>query len=55
MEEALQHQETTQCIGLPPTSARNNHTDGTQADDALTINLDQSDEAAQARGQNALN
>ncbi|WP_254444045.1 hypothetical protein, partial [Ruegeria sp. HKCCA4008] len=31
----------------PPASARNHHPDGSQADDALTINLDQSVEAAQ--------
>ena len=35
-----------QCIGLSPASARNHRPDGSQADDALTINLDQSDEAA---------
>ena len=35
-----------QCTGLPPASARNHHLNGSQANDALTINLDQSDEAA---------
>jgi hypothetical protein len=46
MEETLQHQETSQCIGLSPTSTRNHHSNGSEADDALTIKLDQSDEAA---------
>ncbi|WP_217360305.1 hypothetical protein, partial [Ruegeria sp. HKCCA5463] len=32
-----------------PASARNHHTNGSQADNALTINLDQSDEAAQSQ------
>ena len=47
MEEALQHKEATQCIGLSPASPGNHHTDGSEANDALTIKLDQSDEAAQ--------
>ena len=46
MEETLQHKTPPQCIGLSPASARNRHPDGSQADDALTINLDQSDVAA---------
>ena len=46
MEATLQHQTPPQCSGLSPASARNHHPDGSQADDALTINLDQSDEAA---------
>ena len=47
MEKTLQHKETTQCIGLPPTSSWSQNTHGLQANHALTINLDQSDEAAQ--------
>ena len=42
MEETLQHQETPQCIGLPPTSPGNHHPDGNQADHALTFKLDHS-------------
>ncbi|MCV2883068.1 hypothetical protein [Actibacterium sp. XHP0104] len=37
----------TQCIGLSPTGPGIHHPDGTQDDHALTIKLDQSDEAAQ--------
>ncbi len=47
MEETLQHKTPSQCSGLPTASAGNHHPDGTQANDALTINLDQSDQAAQ--------
>ena len=47
MEETLQHEETTQRIGLSPTDTGSHHPDRTQADHALTINLDQSDRAAQ--------
>ncbi len=49
MAETLQHQETTQCIGLPPTGSRNHHRNAKQPNHALTINLDQSDQAAQRR------
>ena len=47
MEETLQHQEATQCIGLSATGSRNHHPNGNQPDHALTITLDQSDRAAQ--------
>ena len=46
MEEALQHEEAPQRIGLQTTGAGNHHADGSEANDALTIKLDQSDEAA---------
>ena len=46
LEETLQHQATTQCIGLPPTSARSHHPDGPKADHALTFKLDHSSGAA---------
>ena len=49
MEETLQHKAAPQCSGLSPASAGNHHLDGLQANDALTINLDQSDEAAQCK------
>ena len=47
MEETLQHKETTQCTGLSPTSSWNHHTNGSEANHALTFNMDQSGEAAQ--------
>jgi len=49
LEETLQHQATTQCIGLPPTSARSHHPDGPKADHALTFKLDHSSGAAHRR------
>lgn len=48
MEEALQHEEAPQCIGLQTTSAGNHHPNGSKANDALTIKMYQSNEAAQA-------
>ena len=42
MEETLQHETTTQRIGLPPSGPRNHRTDGPKADHALTIKLDHS-------------
>ena len=53
MEETLQHEEAPQRIGLQTTGAGNHHTDGSEANDALTIKLDQSDEAAQSRMKSA--
>jgi len=47
MEEPLQHQTTTQCIGLPPARARGHHPDGPKANHALTFKLDHSSGAAQ--------
>ena len=47
MEDTLQHKETTQCIGLSPASSWSHFGSGSEANHALTINLDQSDEAAQ--------
>ena len=41
MEETLQHQETTQCIGLPPSGSGSHHPDGPKTDHALTFKLDQ--------------
>ena len=46
MEEPLQHQTTTQCIGLPPTCARGHHPDGPKANHALIFNLNHSSGAA---------
>ena len=40
MEETLQHEETTQCIGLTPAGPGNHHSDGSMADHALTFKLD---------------
>lgn len=42
MEEALQHETTTQCLGLPPTGTGNHRPDGPKAGDALTLELDHS-------------
>ena len=42
MEETLQHEATTQCAGLSPTSPRNHRSNGSQAGHALTFNLDHS-------------
>jgi hypothetical protein len=42
MEETLQHSQTTQCIGLPPTGTRIHRPDGPKASHALTFKLDQS-------------
>ena len=42
MEETLQHEETTQCIGLPPSAPGNHRPDGSKADHALTFKLDHS-------------
>lgn len=48
MQKTLQHKTTAQCIGLSPANARGHDHDGTQANHALTIKLEQSNEAAQA-------
>ena len=48
MEETLQHQETTQCFGLPPTSSGNHRPDGNQDGHALTFKLDHSTGADQS-------
>ena len=40
MEETLQHEETTQCIGLLPAGPGNHRPDGSKADHALTFKLD---------------
>jgi len=47
MEEPLQHQTTTQCIGLPPTFAKGHRVNGPKAHHALTFKLDHSSGAAQ--------
>lgn len=47
MEETLQRKTTPQCSRLPPASTLNYHLDGTTADEAITINFDQPDEATQ--------
>jgi hypothetical protein len=41
MAEALQYQETPQCIGLPPSGSGNHHLDGPKTDHALTFNMGQ--------------
>ena len=46
MEKALQHKKAPQCIGLQAASPGNHHTSGSEANDALTIKLDQLNEAA---------
>lgn len=45
--QALQHEEAPQCIGSQTIGPGNHHTDGSEANDARTIKLNQSDEAAQ--------
>ena len=45
MEEALQHQTTTQCSGLPPTGPGNHRPNGTKANHALTFKIDHFDGA----------
>ena len=50
MEKPLQHQTTTQCIGLPPTRAQSHRIDGPTANHALTFNLDHPSAAAQVQG-----
>ena len=47
MEETLQYQATTQCIGLSPSSPRNHLPDGPEASHAITINPDHSGGADQ--------
>jgi hypothetical protein len=47
MEKTLQHQTTSQCSGLPPTGSGNLHPNGTQANHALTFNLDRLSRADQ--------
>ena len=42
MEETLQHETTTQRIGLPPSGPPNHRPDGPKAGHALTIKLDHS-------------
>jgi hypothetical protein len=42
MEEALEHAETAQFIGLPTASPRSNRYDGDKAGHALTFKLDHS-------------
>ena len=46
MEAPLQHQEATQCAGLPPTGSRKPGHNKPGADHTLTIRLGHSDEAA---------
>ena len=42
MEKTLQHEETTQCFGLPPTGSRNHRPDGPGTGHALTFKVDHS-------------
>ena len=42
MEKTLQHEETTQCFGLPPTGSGNHRPDGPGTDHALTFKVDHS-------------
>ena len=51
MEEALQHETTTQRIGLPPTGPGNHRPDGPEAADALTFKSDHSGGADHAQDQ----
>src|SRR5690606_37306845 len=48
MEEALQHETTTQRIGLSPASPGNHPSDGPKTGDALTFKMDNSSGADQA-------
>ncbi len=50
MEETLQQKEITHCIGLSPTSTWRHHIHGSEANNALTINLHKSDKAAHSKG-----
>ena len=45
--QPLQHETTTQCIGLSPACARSHHPSGPKASHALTFKLDHSGGAAQ--------
>ena len=47
MEKTLQHQETTQCFGLPPTGSGNHRPDGPGTGHALTFILDHLNRADQ--------
>ena len=47
MEEPLQHQETAQCVGLPPAGSGKHRSVGSQAGHALTVKLDHSSGADQ--------
>src|SRR5690606_1580463 len=47
MEEALQHETTTQRIGLSPASPGNHPSDGPKTGDALTFKMDHSSGADQ--------
>jgi len=47
MDETLQHQETAQCSGLPPTGPGNHRSDVPKAGHALTFKLDHSSGADQ--------
>ena len=49
MEEALQHETTTQRIGLSPASPGNHPSDGPKTGDALTFKMDHSSGADQVR------
>ena len=40
MEETLQHEETTQCVGLTPAGPGRHRPNGSMADHALTFKLD---------------
>ena len=40
MEKTLQHEETTQCFGLPPAGPGNHRPNGSKTDHALTFKLD---------------
>jgi len=50
MEKTLQHQETTQCTGLPPTGPGGRRADGPKTGHALTFILDHLNRADHCRG-----
>ena len=52
MEKISRYKKTTQCIGLSNTSSWNHHNNGPGTNHALTIILEQSDEAARMRVRN---
>ncbi len=45
MEKTLQHEETAQCFGLPPTGSGNHRPDGPGTGHALTFKVDHSNGA----------
>ncbi len=48
MEKTLQHEETTQCTGLPPAGSGGHRPDGPETGHALTLQLDHLNRADQS-------